>query len=645
MANRRLLDAAILIIAALLFLALNVLGSALFRSARIDLTEDGLFTLSDGTRAVLESLDEPVTLQLFFSDKLATDYMSIKTYGRRVRDLLEEYKSLAGDKLRLEITDPEPFTESEDEAVARGLQGAPTPDGGALYFGLVGSNSVDDEQTIPFFTLERERFLEYDLTKLIHGLGNPAKTVVGLITSLPLQYGPGGIQAAMRGNVQPNIIYDQLRQQTEIRMLAPGFEVIDEEIDVLLIVHPNQFDDASLYAIDQFVLGGGRAMVFVDPLSEVGSQPPAPGAPPAGGVPSSNLELLFKSWGVALGDGEVVADRSYAQRVSLSGRDSRRQFADYIVWLAVPAAGLNAGDPVTGELNILHLGSAGYLSPLEGASTNFEPLVTSSADAMLLKSAAIGFMPDPEELLRAFRPTGEQYVIAARISGEVESAFPDGDPSTAADEAEEEQDEAAGIEEARAHRSRSEGPINVIVVADSDMWEDRFWAQTQNFLGRNIIIPLADNAGFVINGVDNLAGSSELIGLRSRGVAARPFTLVDDIRRRAEAEYLAEEQRLQNELSQAEERIAALQSEQPGEGALILSPEQQAEIEDFRAEVLVTRQQLRVVQRNLRRDIEALEGRVKFINIALVPILVIVLALVLPVIRRRRRQSSARRLI
>ncbi len=644
MARKRLLDSATLVIAALLFLALNVLGSALFRSARIDLTEDGLFTLSDGTRAVLESLDEPVTLHLFFSDKIATDYMSIKTYGRRVRDLLEEYKSLAGGKLRLEITDPEPFTESEDEAVARGLQGAPTPDGGALYFGLVGSNSVDDEQTIPFFTLERERFLEYDLTKLIHGLGNPAKTVVGLITSLPLQYGPGGIQAAMRGNIQPNIIYDQLRQQTEIRMLAPGFEVIDQEIDVLLIVHPNQLDDASLYAVDQFVLGGGRAMVFVDPLSEIGSQPPAPGAPPAGGARSSNLEPLFKSWGIALGDGEVVGDRSYAQRVSLSGRDSRRQFADYIVWLAVPAAGLNNGDPVTGELNILHLGSAGYFSPLEGASTNFEPLVTSSADAMLLRADQLGFMPDPEELMRAFKPTGEQYVIAARVSGEVESAFPDGDPSTAAEDGEEEPGEAAGNDEGPAHRSRSEGPINVIVVADSDMWEDRFWAQAQNFLGRRIIIPLADNASFVINGVDNLAGSSELIGLRSRGVAARSFTLVDDIRRRAEAEYLAEEQRLQDKLSQAEERIAALQSEQPGEGTLLLSPEQQAEIEDFRAEVLVTRQQLRVVQRNLRRDIEALEGRIKFINIALVPILVIVLALLLTAIRRRR-QSSAGRLI
>ncbi|MFQ5535568.1 MAG: GldG family protein [Sphingomonadales bacterium] len=632
MTRKGLSDAAILVLAAALFLALNVLSGTLFRSARMDLTEDGLFTLSDGTKSVLASLDEPVTLRLFFSGKLATSYIGIKNYGQRVRDLLTEYASLSDGRLRLEFIDPEPFTEAEDQAVAHGLQGAPTADGEVLYFGLVGANSVDDQQIVPFFPLERERFLEYDLTKLIHGLSNPSKTVVGLITSLPLQYGPGGIQAAMQGQAQPNIIYEQLGQQAEIRSLGPEFTAIDDEIDVLLIVNPGELGDRSLHAIDQFVLGGGRAMVFVDPHSEMGAQPMAPGMPPSGGARASDLAVLFKAWGVALGGNEIVADRQYAQRVTLAAGASRRQVADYVVWLSVPEQGLSRDDLVTGNLGGLNLGSAGYFSALEGATTRFEPLITSSSNAMLLKSEDIGPMPDPEGLLRDFRPTGEQYVIAARLSGAVDSAFPEGAP--ALDEA---QDKEAGGDQAnRTHRAHSDGPINVIVVADTDLFDDRFWAQVQNFLGQRIVMPIADNANFVINGIDNLAGSSELISLRSRGVSARSFTMVHDIRRRAEAQYLAEEETLQDKLRLAEERIADLQRDQPDDGSLLLTPEQEAEITSFRTEMLTTRKQLREVQRNLRRDIDALAATVKFVNIGLVPLSIMALAVLMAVLRRRR---------
>lgn len=631
MARKGLTDILTLVIAGVLFLAVNVLSTTLFRSARLDLTEDGLFTLSDGTRSVLAALDEPVTLRYFFSDKLATNFVGIKNYGRRVRDLLEEYESIADGKLRLQIIDPEPFTEAEDQAVAFGLQGAPTGNGDVLYFGLAGTNSVDDQEVVPFFSRERERFLEYDLTKMIYGLGSPSKTVVGLISSLPLQYGPGGIQAAMQGGrIQPYVIYEQLTQRTEVRTLSNNFAAVDDDIKVLLIVNPGRLSEAALYAIDQFVLGGGRAMVFVDPYSELGSQPQGPGGPPSGAAPSSNLEPLFKAWGVALGDDEIVGDRGYAQRVSLGASASRRQAADYIVWLSVPTEGLDRADLVTGNLNVMNLGSAGYFVPLEDATTLFEPLISSSLDVMLLSSDDIGFMPDPEGLLRRFRPTGEQYVIAARLTGEVSSAFA-GPPS--GDEDEDEDEEST-------HRTQSDGPINVIVVADSDLFDDRFWAQVQTFLGQRIVIPIADNASFVINGVDNLAGSSELISLRSRGVSARAFTLIDDIRKRAEAEYLAEEKMLQDRLASTEERISALQSEMPQDGVLLLSPEQEVEINDFRNQMLTTRRQLRDVQRNLRRDIDTLESWIKFINIGLAPLLIVVIAALSAGLRHRRRKSA-----
>ncbi len=649
--RNRLIGTGALIAAAVLFLAVNIISESLFRSARIDLTADGLYTLSEGTRKVLGNLEEPVTLRFFFSDKAATAYPGVKSYGGRVRDLLEEYVGLAGGKLRLEVIDPEPFTEAEDQAVAFGLKAATTSDGDSLYFGLVGTNTLDDQQVIPFFARERERFLEYDLTRLIYGLSHPDKTVIGLLTSLPLQYGAGGIQGMLRGRSRPNVIYDRLRQLFEVRTLGPRLDKIDDDIDLLLIVDPEELDDQGLYAIDQFVLRGGRAMIFVDPHSEMAAAPPpAPGMPPAGGALSSDLPKLFRAWGFELEAGKVVADRRFAQKVTMSNDDWRR-VKDYVIWLSVPKEGLSGDDVVTGDLSLVNFGTAGHLATLEGATTTFEPLITSSKDAMLLDEKDISAVPDPDALLRDFKPTGERYVIAARISGEVESAFPDGPPKPADDDnaaADDSADKGDAAKDADAadkpaepvHLARSKGPIHVIVVADSDLLDDRFWAQVQDFLGQRLVVPIADNASFVINGVDQLAGSSDLIGLRSRGVSARPFTVIEDIRREAEAKFLAEEKRLQDKLSAAEDRIAALQSKESGEGALLITPEQQAEIDAFRREVLETRRQLREVQRNLRKDIDRLEAWVRFINIGLVPLLIMIGTAGLALWRRRKMRRA-----
>jgi len=505
-----------------LFLAVNIVSDSLFRSSRIDLTEDGLYTLSDGTRKILRTLQAPVTLRFFFSNKAATAYPGVKSYGARVRDLLEEYVGLANGKLRLQVIDPEAFTEDEDQAVAFGLKAASGGDGESIYFGLVGTNTLDDQQVIPFFARERERFLEYDITRLIYGLGHPDKPVVGLISSLPLQYGAGGIQGMLRGNSRPNVIYDRLRQLFEVRIMGPRLDKIDDDIDLLLIVDPQPFDDQSLYAIDQFVLRGGRAMIFVDPHSEMAATTPTPGMPPAGGAPSSDMAKLFRAWGFQLDPGKVVADRQFAQQVTM-GNDNWRRVKDYVIWLTVPKAGLDGGDVVTGDLSLVNFGTAGHLTRLDKAKTTFEPLVTSSPDAMLVDEKDISTVPDPDALLRDFAPTGKRYVIAARISGEVDSAFSDGPPKAAGagdkkddvgdkdpakgKSAGKADDKVAGDDKAGTHLAKSKGPIHVIVVADSDVLDDRFWAQVQDFLGQRMVVPIADNASFVINGVDQLAGS------------------------------------------------------------------------------------------------------------------------------------------
>jgi ABC-type uncharacterized transport system involved in gliding motility auxiliary subunit len=638
--NRRLTTTAALVLAAIVFLAINVFANSWFRSARLDLTADRLYTLSEGTRSILSHLDEPVTLRFFFSNKAATPYAATKAYGKRVRDMLEEYASLSNGKLRLEVIDPEPFSEAEDQAVALGLRGAGGGGGGdVIYFGLVGTNAVDDQQVIPFFTQDRERFLEYDLTKLIYSLATPEKKVVGVISSLPLQYGPGGVQAAMRGRSRPMPIYEQLRQQFDVRMLEPDLATIDKDVGLLLIAHPAALSDKTLYAIDQYVLRGGHALVFVDPHSEMMSAP-GPMGMPSGGQAISRLDKLFTAWGVSMAKDVVVGDRTLAQQVAFSGPNGRQKVSDFIVWLGVDASHLNRSDVVTAQLSLLAMGSAGALSPIKGASTHFEPLITSSPNSMLVKTVEIMVQPDPAQLLRDFVPTDKAYVLAARVSGPVKSAFPDGPPPDP--DAPKNKKAAPKKPATPAPLTEAKSPVNLIIVADTDMLDQRFWAQVQDFMGQQVVYPVADNANFVINAVDNLLGNNALIGLRSRGVSVRPFTVVEDIRRDAEARYLAREKQLQDQLKKTEARIKALESQRPKSSAL-LSPEQEAEIEKFRAQMLQTRKELRAVQRDLRKDISTLENWLRFINIGLMPLVVMAFAVGLAVVRRRRRAAEQAR--
>lgn len=610
-----------------LFVAINILSTSLLTNSQLDLTEDNLYTLSNGTEQILEGLDEPVTLKFFFSDQVATDYPTVAGYARRVANLLHRYESLAGGNLKVEIIDPEPFSPAEDAAVAAGLKGASTASGELLYFGLAGANSTDTERVIPYFTQERERFLEYDLTKMVYELANPEPPVLGLISALPLEYGPGGPMAAAQGQSQPYFLYDQLQEAFDVRTLGPVFTKIDDDVDVLLIAHPGELGEAELYAIDQYVMGGGRALVFLDPYLESSSF--MQGAM-GGGVPvSSTLGPLLQSWGVALTEDRVVADRALAHRVSVPDQRGGRAVKDYLVWLALGQDNIGDGDLVTAELENLNLATAGALSPVEGATTTFEALMTSSPLSMLMDAGTVRFEQDPDALMNEFIADGTVKTLAARITGPVRSAF-DG-PPPAEGQAEDADDITA------LHRSASNGDINVVLVADADMLEDRFWVQLQSFLGQRVAVPLADNGAFIINAIENLSGSSALISLRSRGVSKRPFTLVETIRREAEDRFAAQEQQLQARLAETEERLSQLE-QGTGEDGALLGDTQAEEIESFRQDMLATRKELRDVQHNMRKDIEEVGHWVKFINIALMPILVGLLAFVFGTVRRRRRR-------
>lgn len=621
-----------LIAAAALAIGVNMLADRFATNFRVDLTQNQLYTLSDGTRQVLAGLRDPITLRLFYSRRLGAEIPVYGAYAERVRDMLAEYVAAGDGKLRLEILDPEPFSDTEDRATALGLQAVPLDQQGEqVFFGLAASNFADEERTIPFFQPERERFLELDLTRLIYELSNPARPIIGVLTALPLNGDPRAMMMRQPALAQPQVVMSQLRQFMTLRDIAPDAQVIDQDVRVLMLVHPQNLSDATLYAIDQFVMRGGRLFVLVDPHSEM--QAARNTAPPGAPAPdtASNLDRLLNAWGVETVSDQVVLDLRGAWRVR-AGASDRVQAVDYVAWYAMQGDSLNRNELVTAQLEQVSVGSAGQVRQRLGATTEFTPLLTSSNQSMIMDAARVREQPNPTRILADFRSDGRRHVIAARIRGAVRSAFPEGPPAL-----------PEGVERAEnipPHRTGSDDVANLVVVNDTDILDDRFWVRVQDFFGQQMATPFAGNGSFVVNVAEQLGGSDALIGLRSRGESLRPFEVVDAIRRQADAQYRQTERGLQERLEATERRLRELRQGSGERNQSLITPEQRTEIDRAREEITNTRRQLRAVQLELRRDIEGLETRLRVLNIAVVPVLVTLLAVGLALVRARRRAAA-----
>ncbi|MDH0894989.1 MULTISPECIES: Gldg family protein [unclassified Pseudomonas] len=598
-----------LLLIAVAFLAFNMLSALGLGNIRLDLTEQKLYTISGGTERILGELDEPINLYFFYSDKAARDLPVLRNYAMRVEEMLKAYEREANGKIKLHIVDPEPFSEDEDKAAGFGLQAVPANQSGEqIYFGLAGTNAVDDKQVIPFFPLDQEEFLEYQLSQLVQGLAKPERPVVGLLSGLQLN---GGFDMAARQPTPPWMVMEEVRQLFRIDSLKAGIDKIPDEVSVLLLVHPKHLPEPTLYAIDQFVLRGGKLLVFVDPLAEAdNAQPMMPGDEQD---KASDLEPLFKAWGLRMVPGKVLGDGSYAISVSM-GQGQRP--ARHAAWLALPQRAMSQDDVATAGLESINIATAGILEPVEGARTRFVPLLQSSEYAMPLEVDRFAMLANPEELMRDLEPTGERYAIAARISGPAESAYPN------------------GIEGQKDGLKFAEN-INVIAVADTDLLTDRMWVQVQDFFGQRVPQPFADNAGFAINALDNLSGSDALISVRSRGRFSRPFEVVEALQRDAEAQFRVKEEDLQKRLAETDQKLASLQQQDP-EKALELTPEQQAAVQQFIAEKLRIRKELREVRFQLNAQIEELGRTLKLLNILAVPLLLTLGVLALWLWRRRK---------
>jgi ABC-type uncharacterized transport system involved in gliding motility auxiliary subunit len=613
-----------------LFLAFNVVSNAWLRGSRIDLTANKLYTLSPGTRNILANLEEPITLRFYFSKKLAQQAPGLVTYAERVQQMLEEYASLSKGRVRLEVADPVPFTEIEDAAVSYGVKGVPaSASGEMLYFGLVGTNTTDGQEVIPFFHDDREEFLEYDVTRLIDNLRDDSRKVVGVLTGLPLDGNPMARMMNPQARVEPWYVLESLRQSFDVRLIDVTADALDEDLDLLYVVHPQALSPQTLYEIDQYVMKGGKLVAFLDPYCDNQEVPNDPQNPLQAMMAdrSSKLDPLLGAWGLEMPAEELAADKDLALRVGYNN-----QAVDYVLWLGLrrDKGVFSKDDVTTSELDNLHLATAGYLRRKADATTTITPLFETTRNAMKVPKTTIQFGQDPTQLLTSYQTGGEPLMLAARVTGVVRSAYPDGPPRDPVADGE------APPPAPGTHLAESQGPIQVVVVADVDLLSDRMWVQTMNFFGQTVARPSADNGAFAVNLADNLTGSGDLISLRSRGRSIRPFDKVDELRRQADLRFRQKEKDLQARLGEVERKLNELVGGSDDVGALIITPEMQAEIDGFNAERDQTRKELRAVKAGLNFEIEALKNRLVWINALLVPSLVGLLGLGVWRVRRRK---------
>ena len=617
-----------LIALAVLFLAVVMLSNVGLRGLRVDLTQNRLYTLSPGTRQVLAELNEPVNLYFYFSREAAAKQAPLlMPYATRVREFLEELAARSNGKIHLRIVDPQPFSDDEDRAAEFGLQSLQSGGGDALYFGLTGTNSTDGRSAIPSFQADREEFLEYDVAKLINELGTPKKPVIGVMSTLGLQ-GQFNPMTGQMGDPWP--IYTQLEELFTLHSLTPDVDHIDQDVDVLLLVHPKQLPPKTLYAIDQFVMRGGRVLLFLDPNAGGDTSGQDPSNPMAGMMAnhSSDLEPLLKAWGVDYDPAKVIGDLDLGLEVRTNAQSPPVR---HIGILGLGRDNMDQKDVVTASLDKLNLATAGFVAARAGAKTAFEPLLLSSASAAPIPAQRFNALTDPATLRDGFKPTGIRYALAARVTGPVDSAFPQGPPP----------DQKATAGPPAAHLAKSAQPANIVIIADTDMLMDYMWVQTREVFGQRVAQAFANNGDLVANILDNLSGSTALISVRGRATFSRPFERVEALRRQADDRLRSKALELQAELQQTETKLTELQTKRNDQTSLALSPEQEAELKKFVAEKARVRKELRETQRGLDVDIDRLDSWLKVINMAIAPLCVAVVGVIILSLRRRRRTTGS----
>ena len=605
---------------AVLVLVILVVVNILFArtTLRLDATEDNLYSLSDGTRTILSELDQDVVIKVFYSKHVVNMPSNIKTFAQRVIDFLSEYEHFGKGRVSVEIYDPEPDSEEEDWAIKYGMKGINMPTGETVYLGLVAL-AADQEAAIPFIDPTQEMRLEYDLTRIIARVQTADRIKIAVYSGLPVFGQPNmGMMGGPQAGQEPWFFIQELKKNYDLIQVQPDAGSIDPAAKLLILFHPKNMSDALTFAVDQYVLAGGNAIVFADPLSLMDD----PRMGPGGSIP----EKLLKAWGVSMPDGKAVADFTYATRL----RNRNNQVETNPMWLSAKADAFNADNIITADLESVLMPVAGAIEKLPDATTTVEPLVQSSPNNEMVD--AISHNMDVSALRRDFKPSQTVRNLAVRITGTFNTAFPDGRPETSAKDDKTETD----IQTPKEPLKSGNGKAVVIVIADSDMLFDGYYLSQQNFLGFNISNIFNDNLNLLLNTSEMLTGNPALISIRSRGTFERPFTRVQELERKAQDRWLDQEQALVRKAEEANEKLRMLEQQKDASQRAILSEEQEKEIARFQKEKLEINKELKIVRRNLRSDIERLGTTVKFINIFLVPLLIGIGGIIFAFTRRRK---------
>jgi len=608
-----------------------------FFPLRYDLTEERLYTISEGSRKILEGLTDPVRINFYYSRNNSELPPNFKIYAQRVQELLEEYVALSKGMVVLKILDPKPDTDEEEWAQKYGIKPIPLPSGNTVYFGAVIS-MLDQEMLLPYFDQRRENFLEYDISQAIQKVGSTSTSKVGLLSVLNLQGGRSMIPG--QPPAQKWVFLNELEKSVTVENLALTIEEIPDDINLLIVLHPRSFNPRLRYAVDQYVLRGGRLIVLLDPNARIDMTSPAN---QFGQQPqlSSDLPELLKQWGVDYDVAKVVGDRLHATQVNTG-----QGVMSFPMWMTFRSDSLDQKHPITAHLENLLFVEAGSLKKAADSKTEFTPLLSLSAKSGLIGTFQLRFAA-PDQLSRDMKVDGEAKSVMAITTGIFSSAFPNGQPVK-----EKKNPEASATGEESEEETQLKHPHlleaaelnSILLFSDVDFLSDQFSVQKLNFLGQTIIQPRNDNLNLMLNAAEHLSGNEALMSIRSRGRFSRPFTRLLAMQRQAQLRHQTEEKLLLSQLEEVQQRLNSLleSAGEQGQSEVILPPEVQVEIEKFREEERQARRKLREVRKILRQDIERLGQGLLLLNMLLVPLIVGIIGLIVYRLRTRRRRKTIR---
>ncbi len=617
--SKSLFSAGGLVLVLFILILVNIIFSRV--NLRWDSTDDKLYSLSEGTRKILSNLEEDVSLKVFYTKDSVNTPVHIKTYSQRLLDFLSEYEYYSRGKVSVEVYDVETDSDEEDWARSYGIEPVNLPSGERIYFGLVAM-AADQEETIKMIDPSRETQLEYDMTRIISKVQSPEKQKLGIISSLQIFGTPPAfnMQSPSRG-MEPWMFVTELKKTYNVEEINTTSGSIGDDIDLLLILHPKNLSEKLRYAVDQYVLKGGNAIVFVDPFAVSDSSPNPQGMPS-----SSSLKKLFAAWGVEMDATKVVVDFDYTTKL----RNQNNQPEDSPLWLSIKSGSFNADDIATAKLESILLPVAGAIKKIPDSESEYKSLMKSSSNSSLTESFKVRF--GASMLRRDFKPSIDQYDLAVRVRGKFKTAFPDGKPKDKdAKDKSDKKDESEA-----AHLAEGKEDAVIVIISDADMLFDSYYVSKQNFLGINLSRMFNDNLNFLLNTTEVLTGSEELISIRSRGKFERPFVKVQELEKKAQTRWLAREQELVRKADETNRKLREFDKQKDKSQRFVMTPEQESEIQKFQEEKRKVNSELKQVRRNLRADIETLGNKIKFINIFVMPMLVSLAGIGYAVYRRKR---------